>query len=49
MIKLGITSKGRLKKDILKIFKQKKLKIISERGERDLFAKIIKLSNIKIR
>ena len=48
MIKLGITSKGRLKKDILKIFKQKKLKIISERGERDLFAKIIKLPNIKI-
>ena len=48
MINIGVTSKGRLKKDILKIFKKKKLDIISERGERDLFAKIKNLSNIKI-
>jgi ATP phosphoribosyltransferase len=48
MIKLGITSKGRLKKNILKIFKQKKLNIASERGERDLFASVKKLPNLKI-
>ena len=48
MINIGVTSKGRLKKDILKIFKKKKLDIISERGERDLFAQIKNLSNIKI-
>jgi len=48
MIKLGITSKGRLKKDILKIFKQRNLNIASERGERDLFASVKKFSNLKI-
>ena len=36
LINIGIPSKGRLRLDVLKIFKKKKLKIISERGERDL-------------
>ena len=34
MIKIGIPSKGRLRKDTLNIFKSKKLKILSERGDR---------------
>jgi len=43
IIKIGIPSKGRLRKDVLKIFKNKKLQLISERGERDLFGSIKKL------
>jgi len=46
IIKIGIPSKGRLRKDVLKIFKNKKLQLISERGERDLFGSIKKLPNI---
>ena len=48
IIKIGIPSKGRLRKDVLKIFKNKKLQLISERGERDLFGLIKKLPNIKV-
>ena len=47
-INIGIPSKGRLKNDTLNIFKTKKLRIYSERGERDLFGHIKKLSNVKI-
>ena len=47
-INIGIPSKGRLKKDTLNIFKKKKLRIYSERGERDLFGHIKKLTNVKI-
>ncbi len=48
MIKIGIPSKGRLRKDTLKVFYKKKLKIFSERGERDLFGYIKNYKNIKI-
>jgi len=48
IIKIGIPSKGRLRKGVLKIFKNKKLHLISERGERDLFGSIKKLPNIKV-
>jgi len=48
MIKIGIPSKGRLRKDVLKIFKKKKLNLISERGERDLIGSIKNKKNIKI-
>ena len=48
IINIGIPSKGRLRKDILKIFKKNKLKLVSERGERDLLGSIKNLSNIKI-
>ena len=48
MIKIGIPSKGRLRKDTLKVFSRKKLKILSERGERDLFGFIKNYKNIKI-
>jgi len=48
IINVGIPSKGRLRKDVLKIFKNKKLQIISERGERDLIGSIKKLKNAKI-
>ena len=48
IINIGIPSKGRLRKDILNIFKKKKLKLISERGERDLIGSIESKSNIKI-
>ena len=37
IIKIGIPSKGRLRSGVLNIFKKKKFKILSERGERDLF------------
>jgi len=47
-VNIGIPSKGRLKNDTLKIFKKKKLRIYSERGERDLFGYIKRISNIKI-
>ena len=47
-IKIGIPSKGRLRKNILKIFKKNKLNLISERGERDLLGSIKDLKNIKI-
>ena len=48
IINIGIPSKGRLRKDILKIFSKKRLKLISERGERDLIGSIQNKSNIKI-
>ena len=47
-IKIGAPSKGRLRKDVLKVFKKNKYKLISERGERDYFAKIKNKSNIEI-
>merc|ERR1711991_185990 len=39
---------GRLRKDVLKIFNKKRLKLISERGERDLIGSIKNKDNIKI-
>ena len=48
MIKIGIPSKGRLRKNVLKIFKKNKLTLISERGERDLLGSIKEYKNIKI-
>jgi len=47
-IKIGIPSKGRLRSGVLNIFKKKKLKISSERGERDLFGFIRGKKNIII-
>ena len=46
IINIGLPSKGRLKKDTLKVFKKKKLNIISK--ERGLFGYIKKIPNIKI-
>ena len=46
VINIGIPSKGRLRKDVLKIFIKKRLKLISERGERDLIGSIKNKSNI---
>ena len=48
IIKIGIPSKGRLRSGVLNIFKNKKLKILSERGERDLFGFIRGKKNIVI-
>ena len=48
IINIGIPSKGRLRKDILKIFKKNKLNLVSERGERDLLGSIKQLSNVKV-
>ena len=48
IINVGIPSKGRLRKDVLNIFKKKKLRLFSERGERDLLASIEGKKNIKI-
>ena len=48
IIKIGIPSKGRLRKDVLKIFKKNKLKLISSRGDRDLIGSIKGKQNIEI-
>jgi ATP phosphoribosyltransferase len=48
LIKIGIPSKGRLRTDVLNIFKKSKLKLISERGDRDLFGSVKKRKNIQI-
>ena len=47
IINIGLPSKGRLKHDTINVFKKNKLNIYSERGERDLFGRIKKLTNIK--
>ena len=48
MINIGIPSKGRLRNDILKIFKKNKLNLMSERGERDLLGSINNIAKVKI-
>ena len=48
ILNIGIPSKGRLRKDVLNIFKKNKLNLISERGERDLLGSIKQFKNIKI-
>ena len=48
IINIGIVSKGRLKEFTENLLKKKKLKIYSDRGERDLFGKIKGKSNIRI-
>ena len=47
-IKIGVPSKGRLRKDVLEVFKKNKYNLISERGERDYFAKIKNKADIEI-
>ena len=48
LIKIGIPSKGRLRKDVLNIFKKNKLKLISKRGDRDLFGSVKGKKNINL-
>ena len=48
IINIGIVSKGRLKKFTENFLKNKRLRIFSERGERDLFGKIKGKSNIRV-
>ena len=48
IIKIGIPSKGRLRNDILKVFAKNKLRLLSERGERDLFGFIKGYKNLKV-
>ena len=48
LIKIGIPSKGRLRKDVLNIFKKNKLKLISSKGDRDLIGSIKGKQNIEI-
>ena len=47
-INIGIVSKGRLKNFTENLLRKRKLKIFSERGERDLFGKIKGKSNIRV-
>ena len=47
-IKIGVPSKGRLRKNVLEVFKKNKYNLISERGERDYFAKIKNKADIEI-
>ncbi len=46
--KIGVPSKGRLRKSVLKEFKKNRYNLISERGERDYFAKIKNKENIEV-
>ena len=48
ILNIGIPSKGRLRKDVLNIFRKNKLTLLSERGERDLIGSIKQHKNIKI-
>ena len=48
ILNIGIPSKGRLRKDVLNIFKKNKLNLISERGKRDLLGSIKQYKKIKI-
>ena len=48
IVNIGIPSKGRLKKDILNIFKKSRLNLFSERGERDLLGSIKQLRHVKV-
>ena len=48
ILNIGIPSKGRLRKDVLNIFKKNKLKLISSRGDRDLIGSIKGKQNIEI-
>ena len=48
IINIGIPSKGRLRKDVLNIFKNKRLNLISERGKRDLIGSIKNIKNVKV-
>ena len=45
ILNIGIPSKGRLRKNVLNIFKKNKLNLISERGERDLLGSIKQMKN----
>ena len=47
-IKIGVPSKGRLRKEVLKVFKNNKYNLVSERGERDYFAKVKNKANLEI-
>ena len=48
IINIALPAKGRLRENSLEIFKKKKLKIYSERGERDLFGYVKNHPKIKI-
>ena len=48
VVNIGIPSKGRLREDILCVFKKNQLELVSERGKRDLIGSIKDLPNIKI-
>ena len=45
IIKIGVPSKGRLRKDVLKIFNKNKLKLVSE-SKRNLFGSVKGKPNI---
>ena len=45
IIKIGLPSKGRLKHNTIDIFKKNKLRLASERGERDLLAYVEEKKN----
>ena len=48
ILNIGIPSKGRLRKDVINLFKKNNLSLISERGERDLLGSIKQYKNTKI-
>jgi|TARA_B100000795_G_C22772324_1_gene428429 ATP phosphoribosyltransferase len=48
IINIGIPSKGRLRSDILKMFRRNRLNLISAGGERDLLGSIQKMDNVKV-
>jgi len=48
LIRIGCPSKGRLRKFVLNIFKKHNLKLISKRGDRDLFGSIEGQKDVQI-
>lgn len=48
LIRIGCPSKGRLRKFVLNIFKKHNLKLVSKRGDRDLFGSIEGQKDIQI-
>ena len=48
LITIGLPSKGRLKEDSIRFFENKNLKLTSNGGERNYFARINNFPNVKI-
>ncbi len=47
ILNIGVPSKGRIKTQILDLFKKNKLTLLSERGERDLLVQLNRLKMLK--
>ena len=46
ILRIGVPSKGRIRSGCIDILKKKKIKVFSERGDRDLFGIVKKMSQL---